>query len=273
MMPTEKAIEIGRELAERWTFHLETRQPEPNRLDVLLTSPDDLVPFAVALRVQRIGYLTAVTGLDPGPESGMLELLYHFCQGAAVITLRLQVPQPFFHVEFYDPLPTSSPDRSYTYVWLGDLMVDRLRVSLQQPAGASGFSMRPEAGAGSSGPDGLLYRTVDLGAAAAGKQLPFEIRYTKTDARTSADILGLKAPDATPAAITGASKALPDWLLALAIYSGVIGAAGLAGTLWWRRRTKVLETQSGGGKFCTRCGNRLAAGRFCSACGAPISGN
>jgi Ni,Fe-hydrogenase III component G len=93
MMPTEKAIEIGRELAERWTFHLETRQPEPHRLDVILASPADLVPFAVALRVQRIGYLAAITGLDPGPESGQLELLYHFCQGAAVVTLRLLVPR------------------------------------------------------------------------------------------------------------------------------------------------------------------------------------
>ena len=93
MMPTEKAIEIGRELAERWTFHLETRQPEPHRLDVVLASPADLVPFAVALRVQRIGYLAAITGLDPGPESGQLELLYHFCQGAAVVTLRLPVPR------------------------------------------------------------------------------------------------------------------------------------------------------------------------------------
>ena len=93
MMPTEKAIEIARELAERWTWRLETRQPEPNRLDVLLASPTDLVPFAVALRVQRLGYLTAITGLDPGPDTGSLELLYHFCHGAAIISLRLKVPR------------------------------------------------------------------------------------------------------------------------------------------------------------------------------------
>lgn len=93
MMPTEKAIEIGRELAERWSWRLETRQPEPTRLDVILTSPADLVPVAVALRVQRLGYLAAVTGLDRGPDGGTLELLYHFCHGAAVITLRLSVPR------------------------------------------------------------------------------------------------------------------------------------------------------------------------------------
>lgn len=93
MMPTEKAIEIGRELAERWAWRLETRQPEPTRLDVVLTSPEDLVPFAVALRVQRLGYLAAITGLDPGPDGGRIDLLYHFCHGAAVITLRLSVPR------------------------------------------------------------------------------------------------------------------------------------------------------------------------------------
>jgi Ni,Fe-hydrogenase III component G len=93
MMPTEKAIEIGRELAERWMWRLETRQPEPSRLDVVLASPADLVPFAVALRVQRLGYLAAITGLDPGPASDALELLYHFCHGAAIISLRLRVPR------------------------------------------------------------------------------------------------------------------------------------------------------------------------------------
>jgi NADH:ubiquinone oxidoreductase subunit C len=93
MMPSEKVIEIGRELAERWTYRLETRQPEPTRLDVILASPADVVPFAVGLRVQRIGWLSAITGVDLGPDNGHLELLYHFSQGAAVITLRLQVPR------------------------------------------------------------------------------------------------------------------------------------------------------------------------------------
>jgi Ni,Fe-hydrogenase III small subunit len=79
MLTTEKVLEIARLLAEGWTWRLETRQPEPTRLDVVLSSPADLVPYVAALRVQRIGWLSAITGLDLGPEADAVELLYHFC--------------------------------------------------------------------------------------------------------------------------------------------------------------------------------------------------
>jgi NADH:ubiquinone oxidoreductase subunit C len=93
-MPTvDEVLNVVTELAERWTWKMETRRPEPNRIDVLLPSAADLVPFVVGLRVQRLGYLSTITGLDPGPEAGQLELLYHFCPGSAVITLRLKVPR------------------------------------------------------------------------------------------------------------------------------------------------------------------------------------
>jgi Ni,Fe-hydrogenase III component G len=49
--------------------------------------------MVVTLRVKRLGYLSAITGLDPGVETGQLEALYHFCAGAAVITLRVRVPR------------------------------------------------------------------------------------------------------------------------------------------------------------------------------------
>ena len=45
------------------------------------------------MRVKRLGYLSAITGLDGGPESDQLEVLYHFCTGAAVITLRVALPR------------------------------------------------------------------------------------------------------------------------------------------------------------------------------------
>lgn len=66
--------------------------PEPNRID-LTVDPPQLLECVALLVAARWGYLSAITGLDHGPESGRLEVLYHFCQKAAVITLRVTFPR------------------------------------------------------------------------------------------------------------------------------------------------------------------------------------
>lgn len=90
-MDVDTALEKARLMVEEWASEIII--PEPNRLDVYLKKPEDLVPATVGLRVLRLGYLTAITGLDRGPEVGELEVLYHFCTGAAVITLRVRTPR------------------------------------------------------------------------------------------------------------------------------------------------------------------------------------
>ena len=92
-MNTEEALSIASQLVEEWVWTTETNRPEPNRLDVTLTAVEDLIPITVALRVKRLGYLAAISGLDLGPEVGSLEVLYHFCTAAAVVTLRLRLPR------------------------------------------------------------------------------------------------------------------------------------------------------------------------------------
>jgi Ni,Fe-hydrogenase III component G len=88
---TEMALDLAAELFASWPEPAETHRPEPNRLEVIVASPEELVPMVAGLRVQRLGYLAAITGLDPGPETGELEALYHFCTAAAVVTLRLRL--------------------------------------------------------------------------------------------------------------------------------------------------------------------------------------
>ncbi len=67
-------------------------RPHPNRLDATV-DPAGL-PGAVRMLINtEWGYLSAISGLDPGAESGELEVLYHFCEGAAVVTLRVRVPR------------------------------------------------------------------------------------------------------------------------------------------------------------------------------------
>jgi Ni,Fe-hydrogenase III component G len=93
MRTTEEILDIATKLTEEWLWETTTERPEPNRLDVYLKHLEDLVPIAVGLRVQGLGYLAAITGLDHGPEAGDLEVLYHFCTGEAVITLRVSLPR------------------------------------------------------------------------------------------------------------------------------------------------------------------------------------
>jgi len=235
----------------------------------------DLSERAVSLRIPASsgGPVAAAFAAAAGTE--LFNLEYDRTDAKDFITLRFKAPQRFFQVEFYDPLSTGTPDRRYTYVWPGDMAVERLSVRLQEPAAASNISMQPPPGAGVAGSHGLLYRTAELGALGAGKQLPIEIRYTKEDSRTSTQILGLKAantePPAAPAgpAVPPADQ-VPIWLLVLT-FAAVLVAAATVALLWWLWRNKAAGAPDADTAFCTRCGGKIDAGdRFCSACGARI---
>jgi ech hydrogenase subunit E len=81
-------------------FAKATHKPEANRLDVTIET-SDLVSAVKTLRDSRWGYLAAITGLDHlslsakagTPTDTSLEALYHFCDGAAVVTLRAATPR------------------------------------------------------------------------------------------------------------------------------------------------------------------------------------
>ncbi len=88
-MDLETIFLTARLLVEDWADKVET--PAPNRLDFYMKRIEDLVAAVAGLRVKRLGYLSCITGLDPGAEFPTLEVLYHFCSGPAIITLRFMV--------------------------------------------------------------------------------------------------------------------------------------------------------------------------------------
>jgi Ni,Fe-hydrogenase III component G len=89
MNHTEMALNLAAQIVAPWAK--ETQSAEPNRLDA--TIEGDALPSVVeALQRARWGYLAAITGLDLGSAAGRIELLYHFCEGSAILTLRLQTP-------------------------------------------------------------------------------------------------------------------------------------------------------------------------------------
>jgi len=78
-------------------------QPEGNGRFTLRVAPERLPAVAGVLASERWGYISAITGLDrtpapsaegkPGPashEATQFEILYHFCRGATVLTVRVK---------------------------------------------------------------------------------------------------------------------------------------------------------------------------------------
>jgi Ni,Fe-hydrogenase III component G len=125
---TAAALALAKEITSGWFWPLETAQPEPNRLDVKLASADDLISIVSAMRVKRLGYLSAITGLDPGADAEQLEVLYHFCAGAAVITLRVPVHRHAPFVPSLSPIIPGAEPLERELMEMFGVTVDGLRV-------------------------------------------------------------------------------------------------------------------------------------------------
>ncbi len=112
-MDTQSLLKQAQELLS--PISTDTNFPEENRMDIFLT-PSALIPAVEKLHTTHWGYLSAITGLDHIPSSqgtseerewahtaegeeqtgfgysGSIEVLYHFCYRAAILTLRVQLP-------------------------------------------------------------------------------------------------------------------------------------------------------------------------------------
>lgn len=210
----------------------------------------------------------AYAAQEAGP---LLNLRHERSATADFITLRFTAPARFFHVEFYDPLLTRAGERSYRYQWPGDLPVKKLRVTVQEPAAASGLKVRPALEQWTVGPDSLRYRSAELGAVPQGKTLSFEIGYAKSDPRNTTEILKAeqsRSPVAPGALTSREERASFRLFLASAAFALLLAGSALAYFVWRRRRARP-EADRG---YCTKCGHRPAAGdRYCANCGAELA--
>ncbi|MEO8133212.1 MAG: zinc ribbon domain-containing protein [Betaproteobacteria bacterium] len=242
---------------------------------------DVKLPATVTLRVPAASGGAAAVAYSATADGNLLNLQHERASAGEFITLKFEAPQRFFHVEFYEPIATTDPARSFRYVWPGDLAVERVTVVVQEPASATAISVDPNLDGVSTGQDGLRYRAAELGALEAGKPLPIVVRYTKDDPRPSAQILkpstgdqafAAAPPKSAPAPVpaTTASGGLPDWVFPLAGFA-MLSVLGGAIILWqWRRHGSPSAAPAG--YACTKCGAQQAPGnRFCSSCGAKIA--
>jgi len=103
-MTAEEDLKKVERLLEKFTLSLNC--PEANRLDIVIER-SSLKPAVTAILIDgHWGYLSAITALDQpiydvdettnekklAPDQGNVEVLYHFCCGAAIATLRVSVP-------------------------------------------------------------------------------------------------------------------------------------------------------------------------------------
>ena len=104
-MDTQNILTASEEALRLMT--VSKNNPENNRLDIEISSSDLIDATRKILAADTDFYLSAITGLDlnpapaPAEQTGAtdqaeaavnnLEVLYHFCSGAAVLTLRVKV--------------------------------------------------------------------------------------------------------------------------------------------------------------------------------------
>lgn len=239
------------------------------------------LPAAVTLRLPAASGGPAAVAFSAAADGNLLNLKHERAPTGEFVTLKFELPERFFHIEFYEPIATTLPARTYRYAWPGDFTADRVTVVVQEPASASAISVEPNLDLASTGQDGLRYRAGELGALEAGKPLPIVVRYTKLDLRTSAEIVKPKAGDsalaaaavpsvtapAPPAAPAGGG--LPGWALALA---GIVmlGLVGGVSYLWWQRRESPAAAPAS--RTCAKCGAlQPLDNRFCGRCGKRLA--
>ena len=245
------------------------------------------LPATVSLRIPSSSGGPAALAYAASADGQLLNLAYERSDAQDFITLTFSASERFFQLEFYDPVAIGAADRSYTYVWPGDLPVDRLSAELQQPATATDVSVQPELGASVVRPDGLTYRQAELGAFELGQTLTMDVSYRKTDARTSAEILGLETRAPPTAGGTDSGEGMRFWLLVLLVLAVLV--VSVSGLVLWRWRSRAPATparrvtraargreqdagqRESGTNFCPQCGTALhSRDRFCPECGTEV---
>lgn len=86
-MKTEQLLDQAESLLK--DLAKEINRPSTVMLDIILEA-EVLHQAAQRLTEVQWGYLSAITGQDYGAQGGMMEVLYHFCNGAALLNLRVR---------------------------------------------------------------------------------------------------------------------------------------------------------------------------------------
>jgi hypothetical protein len=156
------------------------------------------------------------------------------------------------------------------------MVVDQLIWQIEQPLGATGFSVQPTAGVLGTDENGLPAYELDGGAVAADVASAVTVKYSKADNTLTRDGLAALAGQATQApASTGSGQAGDNSTSIIIAAVVLLLAVGVSAIMYFR------GVKGAGSRFGVRVvpsaadtarksGQKAAAGmRFCPQCGQP----
>jgi hypothetical protein len=200
-------------------------------------------------------------------------------------------PTATLQLEYYDPdLIRDGTIRTFEYQWPGDINVNNLSISVQEPLNATKMKISPAIGDGETKADGLVYYTTEVGQVEAGTVINLSLEYDKPDDTLSASM----QPVQPSQPIAETDTAQPVSTNTLVYILGGLGVLLIVGGVVWflvnrensgnsdRRyrefrhaptdrapRTEVRPV--GDAIYCHQCGNRAEKNDvFCRTCGTRL---
>ncbi len=197
-----------------------------------------------------------------------------------VLTVIVDAQTPY-HIEYYQPLTISAPERQFSFLWYGDYAVDDFTLSIQKPVDTTQLTTDPPLTPKQES-DGLTYYNSAPLSLKEGEQFTLNLQYQKsTDRLTvpSNDIQPSAPLDSNTSGRVSLGNYVPYILGALGV---ILLVGGLGYNFLWRkpqaaqgrrrRRIQPKEAQAEESEiYCHQCGQRARPGdRFCRVCGTRL---
>ena len=255
--------------------------PDYDKASVLVlltgTLPDDTrLPARVTLPLPEAAQLNAIARID-GRDGGMKK---DIVSNPGPGTLTFITPDLRFRMEYYFPYTAKDKERSFDYVWLADISVDKLQLKVQKPTSAISLRTVPRTVDVAWEDDEFSYHTFPVKAVPAGQRLSLHVEYTLTAVQFSKESLpasdtGAQTSGAPPKSVAGMGI---SWPAVAIVAGGIIIVLALGWLLAARRPSSAPpgseHTQDGKqsrSNFCSHCGGPVGKKhRYCSQCGNPL---